>query len=193
MKFQLKTLRFLGKDMPYLEMPDGSNLMFIRLICEALGVDNDWHVRAIKADEIFGPEVCEHTTQLPGQTQSRAYTCLPEEYIYGWIMGIKASNTMAEETKRKLTTYKREGYHALYQHFHGYIAPVKQAVTRKAAIAAELARLHATLETNSPEVVQRIRQLVAENKAIGNPLQRLQNTQFKLAYDDAREAAEVEE
>lgn len=178
--------------MPYLETADGSNLMFVRLICDALGVDAKRQIRELGEDEIFGPEVSSKTTQLPGETQARPYACLPEEYIYGWIMGIKASNTMAEDTKRKLTEYKREGYHALYQHFHGYIAPVKQAVTRKAAIAAEVAQLHATIAENCPAETQRLRELTAETKAIGNPLQRLQNTQFKLAYNDAREAEAAE-
>ena len=190
MKAHLKTLRFLGNDMPYLEMPDGTNFMFVRLICEALGADADWHIRALKSDEILSGEVCEHTTRLPSEDRARPYTCLPEKFIYGWIFGIKSSNTMAEETKRKLTAYKREGYEALFQHFHGYIAPVKQAVTRKAAIAAEVARLRTTIEENSPAEVARLRELTAENKAIGNPLQRLQNTQFKLAYNDAHHGEE---
>ncbi|MGI4871446.1 MAG: phage antirepressor N-terminal domain-containing protein [Janthinobacterium lividum] len=186
----LKTVFFQENPIYYLETGEGINLVLIRPLCEALGVDADWQIRELKTDDMLSGEVCEHTTRLPSEDRARPYTCLPEEFIYGWIFGIKQSNTMKPETRAALTAYKRECYDILYQHFHGKIRQAQREVTRKASNAAEIARLRQQIEANSPEQVQRLHELEAENKLIGNPLQRLQNAQFKLDYDQAAGSGE---
>ena len=66
-------------------------------------------------------------------------------------------------------------------------------MTRKAQNAAEMQRLRKRIEENSPEEFQRLRELEGENKRIGNPLERLQNVQYKLNLDAAlAEQPEVE-
>ena len=185
MHTQLQTLHFQGKPIYYLKAADGGNLVLIRPLCDALGVDADWQIRELKADEMLAPEVCEHTTQVPGQGQARAWTCLPEKFIYGWIFGIKMSNTMRPETKASLATYKSACYEVLYDHFHGQIRQAQLEVSRKASNAAEIARLRERIEAGAPEDFQRIRELEAENKRIGNPLGRLQNSQFRFEFESA--------
>lgn len=185
MQAQLKTLLFQEKPIYYLAAADGANMVLIRPLCDALGVDGEWQIKALQEDEMLAPERCEHTVQVPGHGQSRTWICLPEEFIYGWIFGIKLSNTMRPETKASLTAYKRECYDVLYQHFHGQIRRAQREVTRKATNAAEITRLRATIEAASPEAFQRMRVLEEENKRIGNPLERLQNVQYRLELDKA--------
>ena len=185
MEAQLKTLLWQDSPIYYIEAPDGINLVLIRPLCEALGVDADRQIRDLKIDEMLASEVSEQTTQVPNHGQSRSWVCLPEEFIYGWIFGIKLSNTMQPETKANLTAYKRECYDILYQHFHGAIKRAQREVTRKANNAAEIARLRQRIESNSPEEFQRLRELEGENKRIGNPLERLQNVQYRLDLDKA--------
>jgi hypothetical protein len=117
---------------------------------------------------------------LPGESQSRPYTCLPEEFIYGWLFGIKMSNTMSDATKQNLIGYKRACYHALYQHFHGRIKQAQQEISKKAANEAEIIRLQKEIEAGMPEQNARIKFLQAENKQIGNPLVRIQKNQYQL-------------
>ena len=191
MQNQLKTLDFQGSPIYYLESADGINLVLISPLCNLLGVKADHHIEKLKDDEILGPEHRVHGVQVPGDTQARSYVCLPEEFIYGWLFGIQLTNTMKPETKANLTAYKRECYDVLYQHFHGAIKRAQREVTRKANNAAEIARLRARIEANSPEDFQRLRELEADNKRIGNPLERLQNVQYRLELDKA--LAEVEE
>lgn len=190
MEYKLKFLALLGHQVPYLHATDGTNLILIRPFCEALGLDADWQIRELKADEFFGPGVCEHTTQVPGDSQRRAYTCLPERFVYGWLISIKATNTMQATTKANLSAYKLEAYEVLFQHFHGKVARAQQEVTQKASNAAEIAHLKKQIEENSPEQVRQLRALEAANKQIGNPLLRLQNSLFTADYEEAVEQRE---
>ena len=42
--------------------------MAIKPVCDAIGLDSDWQIKAITDDEILGAERCEHTVQLSGFT-----------------------------------------------------------------------------------------------------------------------------
>lgn len=191
MDYKLKFLALLGHQVPYLHGSDGTSLLLIRPLCEAFGVDADRQIRELKADELFGPGVSEQTTQVPGDDQRRAYTCLPERFVYGWLISIKATNTMQATTKANLSAYKLEAYEVLFQHFHGKVARAQQEVTQKASNAAEIARLKKQIEENSPEQVRQLRALEVANKQIGNPLLRLQNSLFSADYEEAVEQREA--
>jgi len=191
MEYNLKFLALLGHQVPYLHGSDGTNLLLIRPLCEAFGVDADRQIRELKADELFGPGVSEQTTQVPGDAQRRAYTCLPERFVYGWLASIKATNTMQATTKANLNAYKLEAYEVLFQHFNGKVAQAQKEVTQKASNAAEIARLKKQIEENSPEQVRQLRALEAANKQIGNPLLRLQNSLFTADYEQAVEQREA--
>jgi len=134
----LKTLAFQGKPIYYLADSASPSLVLIRPLCEALSVDADWQIRQLKADGFLGGEVCEYTTRLPSEDRARPYTCLPEEFIYGWVGGIQLTNTMRPETKATLTAYKRECYDLLYQHFHGRLKQVLELDKQAALVSVEL-------------------------------------------------------
>jgi len=142
----LKTLSFQGQPVYCLADAASPNLVLIRPLCDALGVDADWQIRQLKADEMLAPEVCEHTTQVPGDDQRRKWVCLPEEYIYGWVAGIQLTNTMRPETKANLTAYKRECYHLLYQHFHGRVRQVLEQDREAALVQVELRAVEQRLD-----------------------------------------------
>jgi hypothetical protein len=186
----LKTLSLQGQPLYYLETAAGLNLVLVRPICDLLGVDADRQIEKIKEDEILRDEHGVHRVHLPGDDRHRNWSCLPEEFIYGWLFAIQVTNTMKLETRATLTAYKRECYDILYQHFHGKIRQAQREVTRKATNAAEIVRLRERIEASAPKEFQRLRELEAENKRIGNPLQRLQNVQFQLEYDQALSSGE---
>jgi hypothetical protein len=68
----------------------------IKPICEHLGLNSNWHIKAISDDEILGAERSEHTVQV-GDDQPRKMVCLPLEFLNGWLFQIKFTNTMVGE------------------------------------------------------------------------------------------------
>lgn len=103
-------LEFKGKRLSVLST-DGQWWVAIKPICEALDVDYIEQFKGLKSDDIFGQLLCEHTT-VAADGKARKMTCLPERYIYGWLLGIR-SNSSA------LRDYKLKCYDILYNHFHG--------------------------------------------------------------------------
>jgi hypothetical protein len=104
----------------------------IKPICEHLGLNSNWHIKAISDDEILGAERSEHTVQV-GDDQPRKMVCLPLEFLNGWLFQIKFTNTMSDEKKAKLVDYKRKCYKALFHHFFGNMK--KQIETNEVEIA----------------------------------------------------------
>lgn len=169
----LFTIQVRDQDVYYVKV-DGRNLVLIRPLCDVFELDSDWHIRTMKKDEIFGDEVCEHTTRLPHDDRNRPYTCLPEEFIYGWLSGIKFTNTMDEQTKSYLVAYKRECYHALYDYFHGKVTEADKILKEKVKLEKEVNGLKNELFTEN----EKYRVLVekeAKLKSYGDPYAKLGN------------------
>jgi hypothetical protein len=163
MSTPLKTLLFQDKPIHYLALAEG-NLVLIRPLCEVLGIDADRQIRDLKVDEMLSGEVSEQTTRLPFVDRARPYTCLPEEYIYGWLFGIKFSNTMRAETRANLVAYKRGCYDALYQHFHGRIRQALELDKEAAIIDLELEAVEKRLQTKVQQDPDYLRKLELEAK-----------------------------
>ena len=89
--------------------------IIVKSVCEALNVDYEHQRRFINDDPILGSAPCIYTVQVTGDDQKRKHFCLPEEYVYGWILQIRSESP-------DLIAYKKECYHVLYCHFHGIIA-----------------------------------------------------------------------
>lgn len=143
----LKFIMFRDRPIYYVVV-DGINYVLVRPLCEALEVDADWQIRELKKDDDLSGEVCEHTTRLPHEDRNRPYTCLSEEFIYGWIFSIKYSNTMSEETKENLRLYKRECYDVLYTHFHAKVKSLTESIKERASLEVEAKKLKLKLLDN---------------------------------------------
>jgi len=133
-------VKFCGNDLACIEK-EGQILVVVKSICDALDLDNDWHIRAISDDEVLGAERCEHTVQV-GTDQPRKMICLPLEFIHGWLFQIKFTNTMSEETKEKLIAYKRSCYKILFNHFFGNIKRQLEANAAEIALLEEINELN---------------------------------------------------
>ena len=92
-------------------------LVPIRPICEALGIDYSRQLKKIKDDLDLCPVVGETpTTASDGKTYKMV--CLPVRYIFGWLFTINPNN-VAPEAKEAVRNYRRSCYDALYDHFMG--------------------------------------------------------------------------
>lgn len=94
---------------------DEQQLVPIRPICEALGIDYSRQLKKIKDDPDLGSVVgLKPTTGADGKTYEMC--CLPLEYIFGWLFTISPSN-VHEDAQEIVRKYRMECYHALFQHF----------------------------------------------------------------------------
>ena len=94
---------------------DEQQLVPIRPICDALGIDYSRQLKKIKDDPDLGSVVgVTPTTGADGKTYEMCV--LPVEYIFGWLFTINPAN-VSEEAQETVRRYRMECYHALFQHF----------------------------------------------------------------------------
>lgn len=155
-----KTLHFNGKEIKLI-LTDGHWAIALRPVLDALNVDADWHLRAVKNDEILYQHLCEYTG-VAADGKDRKMLCLPEKFIYGWLFTIKADSPDLKE-------YKEKCYDALYSHFHGRFS----ALIERLQIDEEIAQLEQQLAHN--EQYGRIQELLERRKKIAPALRKMDN------------------
>ena len=96
---------------------DPEQLVPIRPICDALGVDFASQYQRLKRDEIYRSTVVV-TTMVASDGNDREMVALPMEFIFGWLMSIDTSR-VKEEARPAVIQYKLECHKALYQYFAG--------------------------------------------------------------------------
>ena len=90
-------------------------LVPIRPICEALGIDANGQKQRIERDEILGSTACViHAVAADGK--EREMTAIPYMFVFGWLFSIDTSR-VSEEARPSVIRYKQECYRALYEHF----------------------------------------------------------------------------
>lgn len=92
-------------------------LIAIRPICEALGIDRKRQQDKIKEHPILS-SVGGLKPLTGADGKQYEMLCLPIRYIFGWLFTINPSN-VDEEAREALIRYQQECYDALYQHFFG--------------------------------------------------------------------------
>ena len=89
--------------------------------------------------------------------------CLPEKYIYGWLLSINSSS-------QELRNYKKECYDILYNYFHGTITGRKELLKKKVEIDIELTKAENELIENPAYIkIQELKKKQSEvNKGLKN-------------------------
>lgn len=90
-------------------------LVPIRPICEALGIDANGQKQRIERNEILGPVACIiHATGKDGKTYDMY--AIPYMYIFGWLFSIDTFK-VSENAREAVLRYQTECYKALFEHF----------------------------------------------------------------------------
>ncbi|TWH63816.1 P22-like antirepressor protein [Azomonas agilis] len=110
------TVDFHGSPLIVITGQNGEHLVAMKPICENIGLDWDAQRQRIKRDEVLSTCTVMMTVQMLGDDQSREVTCLPLEYLNGWLFGIDIKRCR-EEIRPILIQYKRECYSALAAYF----------------------------------------------------------------------------
>lgn len=111
--------------------------------------------------------------QVPGD-QARKMVCLPEKYIYGWLISIQSSS-------QELIKYKRICYDILYEYFHGTITRRKKLFEEKARIQNE--RNHLEVDLRKNEEFVRLEDLRAREARIGKELKEMDTSLLNEQLD----------
>lgn len=90
-------------------------LVAIKPICEAIGIDWEGQRQRIERDEILGSVACMiKATGKDGKTYEM--TAIPYMFIFGWLFSVDVSK-VNENAKGAVLKYKTECYRALFEHF----------------------------------------------------------------------------
>ncbi len=90
-------------------------LVPIRPICEALGIDANGQKQRIERNEILSSVACIiHATGKDGKTYEMY--AIPYMYIFGWLFSIDTSK-VNENARESVLRYQTECYKVLFEHF----------------------------------------------------------------------------
>lgn len=90
-------------------------LVPIKPICEALGIDYKAQYDKLKEDEDLSSTMVLSTT-VASDGKTREMCCLPMEFIFGWLFTINPKN-VKPEAQETVRAYRWECYRALYRYF----------------------------------------------------------------------------
>lgn len=110
------TVNFHGSPLTVITGQNGERLVAMKPICENIGLGWQSQYNRIQRDEVLSTCIVIMNIQMLGDDQSREVTCLPLEYLNGWLFGIDIKRCR-EEIRPILIQYKRECYSALAAYF----------------------------------------------------------------------------
>lgn len=90
-------------------------MVAIRPICEALGIDWEGQRQRIERDEILSSTAFT-IKAVAADGKEREMTAVPYMFIFGWLFSIDVSK-VNEVAKESVLKYKMECYKALFEHF----------------------------------------------------------------------------
>lgn len=131
-----KFLQFNGKNI-FFQTYDGQFWIAIKPICEALNVHYNRQLLTMKSDDFFG-DVYSLQDMHDSKNRLQKMICLPEKYIYGWILSLQSQSP-------ELKAYKKECYDILYNYFHGTITGRTELLKKKIEVDLEFSKAQNSL------------------------------------------------
>lgn len=128
-----KFLEFEGKKITLVNS-DGSFYVALKPICEVLNVSFSSQRKAINTNRILSSTVVILTT-VGADSKQREMLCLPEKYVYGWLLTINPK-------EEKFIEFQKECYEVLYNHFHNVINSRVGELQRRQQLKNEYNDLH---------------------------------------------------
>ncbi|MBS6269003.1 MAG: hypothetical protein KH586_08705 [Tannerella sp.] len=92
-------------------------MVAIKPICEALGIDFSRQLKKIKEDENLSSK-CILLKRIAQDGKERDMSCLPEKFIPFWILNICPKN-VKKDVRDSLTKYQTECYNLIFEYFKG--------------------------------------------------------------------------
>ena len=106
----LASVDFHGHSLTVVTTASGEHLVAMKPICEAIGLDWKSQYSRIQRNQVLKEGMVVMTTPSAGGDQET--TCLPLDYLNGWLFGVDASR-VRPEIRERLVQYQRECFAAL--------------------------------------------------------------------------------
>jgi hypothetical protein len=124
-------------------------LIAIKPICEAIGINFPPQFKKIKEDKILSSAVTlRDTTGADGKIYQMC--CLPVRYIFGWLFTINPAN-VTTEAQESVFKYKQICYDVLYDYFTGQ---QKRVIEQNKVEIAVLEDIFSNLSTQQSQIKQ---------------------------------------
>lgn len=94
---------------------NGSQLIPIRPICDALGISSNGQIEKIKIDPLLS-STGKTVLSVGADGKGREMFALPIEFVFGWLFRIDSRN-VKPEAKEHVEKYQLECYRALFEYF----------------------------------------------------------------------------
>jgi hypothetical protein len=114
-----KTVKFHGDKLTAVLAEDGTIYVPVKPLCEGLDIQWSAQSKRINRDPVLS-EMATSVSIMDMQgdpPQRRAMTCLPLDYLNGWLFGVNAARVKDSETRQRLIDYQKECYQVLSRAF----------------------------------------------------------------------------
>jgi len=151
-----KFLEFNGKTLVFLAV-NGEYWIALKPICEALGVNWARQHTNLVSDPIFG-QLYADQHMVGADKKVRKMACLPEKWVYGWLISIQSSSPELQE-------YKKLCYEVLNDYFHGAITGRKELLAQKAKAQLEIDKVMNKLNPEDAISIDRANKIINQVNA----------------------------
>ena len=103
---------------------NGTKLVPIKPICEALGISFEPQFTRLKSDPNLSSTITLSVT-VAADGKSREMACIPLKYVFGWLFQIDSRN-VKEDAREAVQRYQKICYDVLYDHFDRQTEFLKQ-------------------------------------------------------------------
>ena len=164
-----QTVDFYGDVLRAGELADGTILVPLRPICDALGLAWPGQFMRLKRDPVLAPELRSVIVTIT-ELGERSMLSLPLKLLPGWLFGITSSR-VRPELRDKIVHYQRNAYEVLWNAFKGDILPTSAAPPPAtelsgAALAYEIATAIQTLARQQMEMEARLGDVAGRQEAV---------------------------
>jgi hypothetical protein len=199
-----KFLDFNGQSINFLAV-DGIYWIAVKPICKALNIDDQSQFEFInnlqkeidqlcsdedmkfikKTDQPYGDhrtvdyqkteKIVSEQLMQAADGKIRNMLCISEEYVYGWLFQIQATN------KPELQKFKLKCYKLLYDYFHGTITSRFEILKEKTETDLEIERLEEELKQS--DSYKKLQELKSKRTNANKQLNKLDKAVIEEKYD----------
>ncbi len=162
---------FYGDELLAGQLADGTILVPMRPIADALGLDWSSQIKRLRRDPILA-EALQWVVITTTHRGEQRTLCLPLDLLPGWLFGISSAR-VKPDLKEKIIRYRRECFRVLWDAFKGDVVPTapppsdlnpaEQALLLAEAVAS-LARQHLDLEQRHTTMADYLRPFVQQTR-----------------------------
>ncbi len=145
-------------------------LIPIKPICEALGVDYPNQYKKLKEHPIYSSSIV-LSTMIASDNKAREMTCIPIQFLSGWIFSINPAN-VKEEAKDGLIKYQLECNKALFNYFFGSQQRQLEQNKVELSLLEEISEIKQSIQTNKAKLSEKQKMLerLREERLRNEPL-----------------------